>query len=106
MPKSLLSLLLLITWTAAAVAQQPGVVTSGATGVTVDGKPAARVGDTTSDGRIVEGASGVFINGKPAAVVGGGTDCGGKTTSGSSGVFINGKPMARMGDTTSGCPGK
>ena len=106
MPKSFVSLLVFIALTAAAGAQQPGVVTGGAAGVTVDGKPAARVGDTTSDGQIVEGASGVFINGKPAAVVGGRTDCGGKTTSGSSGVFINGKPMARMGDTTSGCPGK
>ena len=84
----------------------PGRITGGATGVTVDGKPAARVGDTTSDGKIVEGANGVFINGKPAAVVGGSTDCGGVTTSGSHGVFINGKPMARQGDTTSACPAK
>lgn len=90
----------------AAAQQQPGVITGGATGVTVDGKPAARVGDTTSDGQIVEGASGVFINGKPAAVVGGRINCGGVTTSGSNGVFINGKPMARQGDTTSGCAGK
>ena len=29
-----------------AMAQQPGQITSGATGVTVNGKPAARVGDT------------------------------------------------------------
>jgi uncharacterized Zn-binding protein involved in type VI secretion len=106
MRKPLLSLLALVTLTVSAAAEQPGVITSGTTGVTVDGKPAARVGDTTSDGKIIEGAKGVYINGKPVAVVGGSTDCGGKTTSGSHGVFVNGKPMARMGDTTSGCAGK
>jgi uncharacterized Zn-binding protein involved in type VI secretion len=106
MRKPLVSLLVLVTLTASAAAQQPGTITSGATGVTVDGKPAARVGDTTSDGKIIEGAKGVYINGKPVAVVGGSTDCGGKTTSGSHGVFVNGKPMARVGDTTSGCANK
>ncbi len=95
--------LILIATLAPATAQQPGKITSGATGVTVDGKPAARVGDTTTDGKIIEGATGVYINGKPVAVVGGSTDCGGKTTSGSHGVFVNGKPMARAGDTVSGC---
>ena len=61
----------------AQTASQPGVVTSGATGVT--------------------------INGKPAVVVGDRTHCGGKAASGSNGVFINGKPMVRQGDQTSGC---
>ena len=103
MQKPLLSLVALITLTVSATAQQPGKITSGATGVMVDGKPAARVGDTTTDGKIIEGAKGVYINGKPAAVVGGSTECGGKTTSGATGVFVNGKPMARAGDTTSGC---
>ncbi len=98
-----LSLLLAAPLTAPAMAQQPGQITSGATGVTVNGKPAARVGDTTTDGKIIEGAKGVYINGKPVAVVGGSTECGGKTTSGATGVFVNGKPMARAGDTTSGC---
>jgi uncharacterized Zn-binding protein involved in type VI secretion len=98
-----LTLLFAVTLIAPAMAQQPGQITSGATGVTVNGKPAARVGDTTSDGKIIEGARGVYINGKPVAVVGSGTDCGGKTTSGATGVFVNGKPMARAGDTTSGC---
>ena len=98
-----LSLLLVAGLTTTASAQQPGQITSGATNVTVNGKPAARVGDTTTDGKIIEGAKGVYINGKPAAVVGSGTDCGGQATSGSSGVFINGKPMARAGDSTSGC---
>lgn len=93
--------------TCVAFAQQtPGAITGGASNVTVDGKPAARVGDQTTDGKIVEGSSNVFINGKPAAVLGGRTDCGGTTITGSNGVFINGKPMARQGDATSGCPGK
>ncbi|KWV57353.1 hypothetical protein AS156_39240 [Bradyrhizobium macuxiense] len=83
---------------------QPGVVTSGASGVTVNGKPAARSGDTTSNGGpLVEGVPNVLINGKPAVVIGGRTHCGGKATSGSHGVFINGKPMVREGDLTSGC---
>jgi len=98
-----LILLFTATLTASAAAQAPGQITSGATGVTVNGKPAARVGDTTTDGRIIEGAKGVYINGKPVAVVGGSTECGSKTTSGATGVFVNGKPMARAGDTTSGC---
>lgn len=98
-----LALFFTATLTAPAMAQQPGQITSGATGVTVNGKPAARVGDTTTDGKIIEGAKGVYINGKPVAVVGGSTECGGKTTSGATGVFVNGKPMARAGDTTSGC---
>ncbi|QOZ25854.1 PAAR domain-containing protein [Bradyrhizobium sp. CCBAU 51753] len=88
-----------------ASSQQPGVVTSGATGVIVNGKPAARSGDTTSNGGpLIEGVPNVLINGKPAAVIGDRTHCGGKTTSGSHGVFINGKPMVREGDQTSGCP--
>ncbi len=98
-----LSLFFTVILAAAAMAQQPGQITSGATGVTVNGKPAARVGDTTTDGKIIEGAKGVYINGKPVAVIGGSTECGSKTTSGSHGVFVNGKPMARAGDTTSGC---
>ena len=73
--------------------------------VTVNGKPAARSGDTTSNGGpLVEGVPNVLINGKPAVVMGDRTHCGGKTTSGSHGVFINGKPMVREGDQTSGCP--
>jgi uncharacterized Zn-binding protein involved in type VI secretion len=84
--------------------QQPGVVTGGAAGVIVDGKPAARSGDTTSNGGpLIEGVPNVLINGKPAAVIGDRTHCGGNTTSGSHGVFINGKPMVREGDQTSGC---
>ena len=55
-------------------------------------------------GVVTSGAAGVTINGKPAVVMGDRTHCGGKTTSGSHGVFINGKPMVREGDQTSGCP--
>ena len=86
-------------------AQAPGVVTSGAEGVTINGKAAARQGDTTSDGSvIVEGSPNVFINGKPAAVMSGKTGCGGLVVGGAGGVYINGKPAARTGDQTSGCP--
>ena len=78
---------------------------TGAAGVIVNGKPAARSGDTTSNGGpLVEGVPNVLINGKPAVVMGDRTHCGGKATSGSHGVFINGKPMVREGDQTSGCP--
>lgn len=106
MRKALFSLPILIALTGSATAQQPGVVIGGAAGVTVDGKPAARQGDTATDGQIVQGSSNVFINGKPAVTVGDGTSCGGAVTGGSKGVFINGKPMVRAGDPTSGCPGK
>lgn len=86
-------------------AQTSGVVTGGADGVTFNGKPAARQGDTTSDGSvIVEGSPNVFINGKPAAVVSGKTGCGGVVVGGAGGIYINGKPAARTGDQTSGCP--
>jgi uncharacterized Zn-binding protein involved in type VI secretion len=85
-------------------AQAPGVVTGGSHDVIVNGKPAARTGDSTSDGgAVVEGSPNVFINGKPAAVVGGGTNCGGVVVGGSSNVFVNGKPLATAGSQTSGC---
>lgn len=83
----------------------PGVVTGGASGVTFNGKPAARQGDTTSDGGvIVEGSPNVFINGKPAAVMSSKTGCGGVVIGGAGSITINGKPAARTGDQTSGCP--
>jgi uncharacterized Zn-binding protein involved in type VI secretion len=78
-----------------------GTVTSGSGDVMVEGKQAARAGDTAG----LEGSPDVFINGKPAAVQGDKTGCGGSIVSGASGVFINGKPMARMGDAA-GCGGK
>jgi uncharacterized Zn-binding protein involved in type VI secretion len=83
-----------------------GTATSGSGDVMVEGKQAARAGDTAGcAGPIIEGSPDVFINGKPAAVQGDNTGCGGSIVSGASGVFINGKPMARMGDAA-GCPGK
>ncbi|MGH6826531.1 PAAR domain-containing protein [Methyloceanibacter sp.] len=84
-----------------------GAVTSGGGDVVVEGKQAARAGDTAGcpGSTIVQGSPDVFINGKPAAVEGDRTGCGGSIVSGASGVFINGKPMARVGDAA-GCPGK
>jgi uncharacterized Zn-binding protein involved in type VI secretion len=84
-----------------------GTVTSGSEGVVVEGKEAARAGDTAgcAGSTIVQGSPNVFINGKPAAVQGDQTGCGGSIVSGASGVFINGKPMARVGDAA-GCGGK
>lgn len=98
-------MLIAVAISASAHAQTPGVVTGGADGMTFNGKPAARVGDTTSDGSaIVEGSPNVFINGKPAAVLSGKTGCGGVVVGSSGGIFINGKPAVRTGDQTSGCP--
>ena len=55
-----------------------GTVTSGSSSVTVEGKQAARAGDTAGcAGTITEGSPDVFINGKPAAVQGSKTGCGG-----------------------------
>ena len=59
---------------------------------------------SSQPGVVTGGAAGVTVNGKPAVVMGDRTHCGSKTTSGSHGVFINGKPMVREGDQTSGCP--
>jgi uncharacterized Zn-binding protein involved in type VI secretion len=88
-------------------AQAPGVVTGGSNDVLVNGKPAARVGDNTSNGGpVVEGSTNVFINGKPAAVVGGRTGCNGVVVGGSSNVFVNGKPLATAGSQTSDCKGR
>ena len=83
-----------------------GSIASGSDSVMVEGKQAARAGDTTGCGStVVEGSSDVFINGKPAAVQGSSTGCGGSIVTGSSSVFINGKPMAASGDAAP-CPGK
>ncbi|ABE40051.1 PAAR [Rhodopseudomonas palustris BisB5] len=104
--------LALLVWAIApAAAQTPGMITGGSNDVMVNGKPAARAADTTSDGAVVEGSNNVFINGKPAAVIGGQTHCGGGgigggviVGGGGGNVLINGKPMARAGDATAGCP--
>ncbi|GEP09935.1 PAAR domain-containing protein [Methylobacterium gnaphalii] len=85
-----------------AIAQEgkPGVIVGGATGVTINGRPAARQGDATSGGTIRTGSSNVFINGKPVATVGDDAGCG-MIVSGSRGVFVNGRPIAASGDVTS-----
>jgi uncharacterized Zn-binding protein involved in type VI secretion len=83
-----------------------GVITGGSTDTMIDGKPAGRVGDpTTNGGSVVEGAPNVFINGKPAAIVGGKIGCGGVVVGGSSNVFINGKPAATAGSMIGDCKG-
>jgi uncharacterized Zn-binding protein involved in type VI secretion len=83
-----------------------GTVTSGSSSVTVEGKQAARAGDTAGcAGTITEGSPDVFINGKPAAVQGSKTGCGGTITSGATGVFVNGKPLVIAG-SAAGCPDK
>jgi uncharacterized Zn-binding protein involved in type VI secretion len=85
-----------------AAAQGPGgAVSGGSQDTLVNGKPTARVGDTTTNGgAVVEGSPNVFINGKPAAIVGGRNGCGGVVVGGSSNVFINGKPVATAGSQT------
>jgi uncharacterized Zn-binding protein involved in type VI secretion len=83
-----------------------GTVASGSGDVMVEGKHAARAGDSAGcAGTIIEGSPDVFINGKPAAVQGDKTGCGGTITSGATGVFVNGKPFVIAG-STAGCPDK
>jgi uncharacterized Zn-binding protein involved in type VI secretion len=83
-----------------------GALTSGSGDVMVEGKQAARAGDTAGcAGPIIEGSPDVFINGKPAAVQGDKTGCGGTIASGATGVFVNGKPFVIAG-STAGCPDK
>ena len=83
-----------------------GTVTSGSSSVTVEGKQAARAGDTAGcAGTITEGSPDVFINGKPAAVQGSKTGCGGTIASGATGVFVNGKPFVIAGSAAD-CPDK
>jgi uncharacterized Zn-binding protein involved in type VI secretion len=83
-----------------------GAVTSGSGDVVVEGKQAARAGDSAGcAGTIIEGSPDVFINGKPAAVQGNKTGCGGTITSGATGVFVNGKPFVIAG-SAAGCAEK
>lgn len=109
-PKILLTVPVILSCAAGMAAAQspgPGVVTGGSSDTLVNGKPAARIGDDTSNGgAVVEGSSNVFINGKPAAVVGGKNGCGGVVVGGSSNVFVNGKPLATAGSQTSDCKGR
>jgi len=73
-------------------------VTSGSSSVTVEGKQAARAGDSAGcAGTVTEGSPDVIIDGKPAAVQGSKTGCGGTIASGATGVFVNGKPFVIAG---------
>jgi len=77
-----------------------GTIKSGSPNVFVNGKPAARVGDTVyetcscrnGNGKISQGSSTVFVNGKPKArlsdKVNEHTDRDGKITSSSNNVFV------------------
>jgi len=83
-----------------------GTVASGSGDVMVEGKQAARAGDSAGcAGTIAEGSPDVFINGKPAAVQGSKTGCGGAVASGATGVFVNGKPFVIAGSAAD-CPDK
>jgi uncharacterized Zn-binding protein involved in type VI secretion len=83
-----------------------GTVTSGSSSVMVEGKQAARAGDTAGcAGTITEGSPDVIIDGKPAAVQGSKTGCGGTIASGATGVFVNGKPFVIAGSAAD-CPDK
>lgn len=80
---------------------------------------AARQGDADvphcSGHNIAQGSSDVFVNGRPVARLGdsstphlrpGGSDCVTHTAainSSSGTVFVNGRGMARVGDTLAGC---
>lgn len=78
----------------------------------------ARLGDAgvphCSGYTIASGSDNVFVNGKPAARVGDsstshqlpGSPCPSHVSTiavGSSSVFVNNRPLARVGDTLSGC---
>lgn len=81
----------------------PGTtVIEGSSNVFINGRPAARVGDSAGthcntqppydchSRSVAVGSSTVFINGRPAARVGDSLSCGGEITSGSSNVRIGG----------------
>lgn len=81
-------------------------VTSGSPNVSINGLPAARVGDSVElhactcpqmphgihRRTISEGSATVFINGRPAARMGDALSCGGVIESGSNNVFIGDRP--------------
>ncbi|MBJ7220582.1 type VI secretion system PAAR protein [Brenneria sp. L3-3C-1] len=81
-------------------------ITEGSPDVFINGRPAARQGDTVQlhgcpcpdaphgvhSRKIAEGSSTVFINGKPAARMGDGISCGGVIISGSGNVIIGDTP--------------
>jgi len=78
------------------------VIQSGSPNVFINGKPAARVGDSlgshsytdesgthTHSGNISSGSNNVFVNGMAKANVGSSISCGGSIVSGSSNVNVN-----------------
>ena len=69
-----------------------GEITSGSSNVMINGKPAARLGDSAqcapATAAITAGASGVMINGQPIARVKDKTDHNGQITQGSSNVTV------------------
>ena len=80
----------------------PTTISSGSADTFVNGKPAARQGDTllahkkpkhpTHPRHIAMGSPTVFINGRAAARTGDAISCGGNIATGSSNVFIGNKP--------------
>lgn len=92
-------------------AYPPTPITSGSSDVLINGKPAARVGDSLAPhkkpkspmhGRtIASGSSSVFINGKPAATVGSSISCGGTVIIGSGNVSIGDSPVLMKPTDTS-----
>lgn len=93
----------IVTLAAAQSSGPAGTVAEGSANTLVNGRPAARVGDTTTGGAVIEGSPNVLINGKPVAVVGSTTGCGGVVMGGAGNVLINGKPVATAGSITTGC---
>lgn len=82
-------------------------IKNGSPNIKINGKPAARVGDTvscrmaiTQAPTIAEGSASVFFNGKPAARMGDGISNGGTLSQGSENVFIgDGKAIIEIGDS-------
>jgi uncharacterized Zn-binding protein involved in type VI secretion len=55
-----------------AVAGPPDTITTGDNNVLLDGRPIARVGDSTAHGgEIINGSNTIFVNNKPVAIIGG-----------------------------------
>ncbi|MDU9389342.1 PAAR domain-containing protein [Pseudomonas sp. zfem002] len=66
-----------------------GIVTSGATDATVNGKPIARVGDSISCGAVIQtGSADTFIEGQTVARVGDTTSHGGILVEGDAGWLV------------------
>ncbi|MGF1725665.1 type VI secretion system PAAR protein [Photobacterium nomapromontoriensis] len=85
----------------------PTIIISGSSNVFIEGKPAARVGDTLiphakpknppHPRSVAQGSSSVFINGRPAVFDGCDISCGGVIIGGSGTVFIGDKGIDASG---------